>query len=237
MLKKYPGEKLICAKDRQHFKWYISDGKKRELLKKSERKQAETLAMKKYLTLQLEDALHKKKALDSYLKYYDPEREKAIHLLDDNSGYKELLVPFIKTNQEVISEWEKESFQSNPKHPEHKIHTTISGYKVRSKAESMIEKALVEHRIPHRYECRLVLGKNTLYPDFTLLHPDTKQKYIWEHFGDMDNQKYADDTFWKLKQYNMFGIVPGIDLIMTYETKNHPLTIDVIENVINQYFS
>ena len=58
---------------------------------------------------------------------------------------------------------------------------------LRSKSEAMIEQALFYANIPYRYECKLELDNKILYPDFTMLHPETKEKYYWEHMGMMDN--------------------------------------------------
>ena len=52
-LKKFPKGKLFCTKNRQYFKWYITDGKTQTYLPKSKRSLAEKLATKKYLSLRL----------------------------------------------------------------------------------------------------------------------------------------------------------------------------------------
>ena len=63
----------------------------------------------------------------------------------------------------------------------------INGKMLRSKSEAMIEQALLYANIPYRYECKLELDNKILYPDFTMLHPEMKEKYYWEHMGMMDN--------------------------------------------------
>ena len=32
------------------------------------------------------------------------------------------------------------------------------------------------------------------------------------------------------------GIIPGINLILTYETKENPLSIDQVEKIVKEYF-
>ena len=107
---------------------------------------------------------------------------------------------------------------------------------MRSKSEALIDTALYRKQIPFRYECALQLGKWTVYPDFTIRHPNTGELYYWEHFGKMEDKEYADQAFTKLQKYNTHGIVPTIQLIMTFETKDNPLSPEKVDNIIEQYF-
>ena len=43
-------------------------------------------------------------------------------------------------------------------------------------------------------------------------------------------------AFQKLNLYCQSGIIPTINLITTYETKEQPLTSQAIENIIQEYF-
>ena len=124
----------------------------------------------------------------------------------------------------------------NNAHPEHLNHETISGSFVRSKSEEMIHMVLYKNKITFRYECGLKLGDFTYYPDFTIRHPKTGETYYWEHFGKMDDADYSKNVFSKLQHYTSHGIVPTIQLITTYETKNNPFTINNAEKIVNDYF-
>ena len=95
---------------------------------------------------------------------------------------------------------------------------------------------LYTRKIPYRYECILHLGDSILYPDFTIMHPRTYKLYYWEHFGLMDNADYMQTAFSKLQLYGSHGIIPSIQLITTYETKDHPLSSEDIEKIIEYYF-
>lgn len=90
--------------------------------------------------------------------------------------------------------------------------------------------------IPFRYECELQLGETTLYPDFTLRHPLTGNLFYWEHFGMMDNPAYCRNVSSKLQLYFSHGIIPSINLITTYETKDDPLDVEIVEGIIQHYF-
>lgn len=96
---------------------------------------------------------------------------------------------------------------------------------------------LFTNHIPYRYECLLPLGDISFYPDFTILNPSTRQIIYWEHFGMMDVPTYSDNAFNKLKQFSYYGIIPGINLITTYETKQHPIDSGKIMQLVTTYFS
>lgn len=231
-LKSLPEGKLICASNENRCKWYLSDGKHSTYLPKNKRFLAEQLAVKKYLTLQLEDAIHEKRALDFYLRHHSKETGKAQKLLTDKSHYHELLADYFAPSSQDHLTWMNSPYEHNEKYPEQLIHRTFSGHYVRSKSELLIDMTLHIHRIPFRYECALTLGDATVYPDFTILHPENNQIYYWEHFGKMDDPVYCRSACSKLNLYATNGILPGINLITTYETKEHPLGTEIIELMI-----
>ena len=70
-LKHLPSGKLVCSQNGEYQKWYQSDGHKKTYIPKSNKQLAEKLAIKKYLSLQLEDLENEKKAIEL-------ERKKAI---------------------------------------------------------------------------------------------------------------------------------------------------------------
>lgn len=71
----------------------------------------------------------------------------------------------------------------------------------------------------------------TFYPDFTCLNKRTRQEFIWEHFGMMDNPNYARNAIEKQRSYAAAGYIPGINFIATTETTDHPLNIPYIEQM------
>ena len=229
-----PAGKIICASNGNGYKWYRSDGHKSVYIPKSERNLAEQLAIKKYLNQSLEDCKQEKKAIEFYLRHH--QSSKAEDLLINNSAYQELLYPYFKPQSKMIEEWINTPFEQNPKYPENKIHKTSSGNVVRSKSEALIDMVLYTNKIPFRYECALELGGFTIYPDFTIMHPKTGEIIYWEHFGRMDDPKYNRNIGDKIQTYVSNGIIPSIDLITTYETSEHPLTVQDIESIVKGRF-
>lgn len=154
----------------------------------------------------------------------------------NNSEYQKLLSSNFKPISEELCEWEKASYLSNQKYPQQLIHKTISGKCVRSKSEAIISTILTANKIPFRYECELQLGEITIYPDFTIRHPNTGKTYYWEHFGRMDDISYSKNVPIKLQTYISHGIIPSIQLITTYETMENPLSTEMVEKIVKEYF-
>lgn len=229
-----PG-KLIITQNGKHYKWYINDGNGLIYLPKSQRRLAEELAKQKYLSLLLKDLIHEKKSIQSYLSHHLKHTQSAQEMLN-NPGYQELLSPQFILPSKQLKEWQNALYKRNPTFPEQLIHKSLSGNTLRSKSEALIDMSLYMNKIPFRYECELQLKDSFLYPDFTILHPDTMEIFYWEHFGIMDNPDYAKNAFSKLQQYNSCDIIPSINLITTYETKNQPLCSSLVEKIVQHYF-
>lgn len=182
----------------------------------------------------LKDLSREKNALDAYLKLH--QSEQATPLLTNHPELQKLLTPIFTPLSDELLVWQNMPYECNTTYPEQLNIKTSSGKMVRSKSEALIDMALYNHKIPFRYECPLHLGKTLLYPDFTIRHPNTGVFYYWEHFGLMDDPAYRKNTFSKLKLYCDYNIIPSIQLITTYETKEHPLSPEMIEKIIAFYF-
>ena len=233
-LKGFPEGKLICKKNEKRYKWYHDIDGRKIYIPKHDQKFAESLAAKKYLMLLHEDLLHEQKAIEYYLRHH--KQKESDKMLTEMSGYQKLLEPYFAPLSKELDEWMNSPYEQNNKYNENLKHKTTTGKLVRSKAEALIEMTLRKYRIPFRYECALKLGDVTFYPDFTLRHPKTGEEYYWEHFGKMDDGKYARGTGGKIQMYIANGIVPGDKLVATYETKKRPLSPETVENVIKEYF-
>lgn len=231
-----PDGKLICGQSGKYCKWYQSDGHNKVYIPKKQRALAEKLALKSYLNAEIADLLNEKKALETYLKIHRRNPREAERLLQSKPEYQKLLRFHFQSQDSSVRAWQAASFEQNLAYPEQLIHQTASGIKVRSKSEMLIDLYLYKNQIPFRYECALQLGEITLFPDFTILHPLTQKLYYWEHFGLMDDLNYIKNACSKIQLYASNGIVPSLQLITTYETKENPLSINTIEDIIAHYF-
>ena len=230
-IKKLPAGKLVCCGD----SFYRSDGHKKTYIKKKDKALAEKLAIKKYLSALLEDFEKEKSATDMYLRHY-PLRQKADELFSSSDSFQSLLFSFFSPISKELDDWMKSPYPTNTKHPEHLIVKVGVNEFVRSKSEAMIAKTLKQYQIPYRYECQLILDDMEVYPDFTIRHPKTGDTFIWEHFGLLDKSDYQKNMLGKLQTYTSNNILPGIHLIATYETKDKPLTFEMIEMLVQYYF-
>ena len=106
---------------------------------------------------------------------------------------------------------------------------------VRSKSELIIANILYKNRemLKYKYERPLELmierHTQTIYPDFTILNVRTGKLVYWEHAGRMDDPRYAANFVKKINTYIDNEIIPGKDLIVTYETVNSPIVIQHIQ--------
>ena len=234
-IEQLPQQNFYCTRNGKYYKWYESDGGKSRYIPKKKRRYAEMLAKKKYLLLLRSDILQEINAIDSYLKSQNSKQDLAQKLLEDEA-YAELLGPYVQSMSDELLKWMNSSYESNPRFPENLIFRTKNDSYVRSKSEAIIASVLFSKKIPFHYEELLVLEDDSFYPDFTIKHPQTGKTIYWEHFGMMDKPEYARKTFSKLQIYASHGIILGINLIATFETKEKPLNILQVERVVDSYF-
>ena len=140
-----------------------------------------------------------------------------------------ILIPQGDLDPEV---WRDAVYATNTAYPQDLIHESEGGLLTRSKAEAMIATKLEQRNLIFRYEPELHLGQNKVYPDFGVLRSADRKLIYWEHFGKMDDPVYAYKTMEKLADYSNFGYRLGDNLIMTWETKNIPLTFRSINECI-----
>ena len=219
-LKKLPEGQLYCSSSGKYTKWFCSNGKDQIYIPKKKRRLAEQLALKKYLTLQLKNLQHEKIAINFYLRHHDKDAEQKEVSLLNSPAYKELLSPFYQPISQELFEWTNSPYEKNDNYSESLKHKAVSGGYVRSKSEQIIDMVLYKNKIPFRYECALRFGETVFYPDFTIRHPKTGQLFYWEHFGLMDDADYSKKAYSKLQTYTSHGLIPTIQLITTYETKD-----------------
>lgn len=235
-LKSLPAGELICSRNGKYYKWFHAKKEGYDYIPKRHRVFAEELALKKYLELHLEDCIKELKAVEQFLKKSVGDNSQAIKLLSDHSEIHNLLKSYLAPLSEELSNWQNEQYEKSSLHPEQLIHTTLSGNIVRSKSEALIDMNLYFHKLPFRYENPLEISGNIVYPDFTIRHPKTGDYYYWEHFGLMDNMEYRKKVGFKLQNYSWVGILPGVNLITTYEDSENPLPVQMIEKNIRHYF-
>lgn len=242
-LEELPKGKLMCAGNGskgKYAKWYVGTEKGRVYLPKKERKLAEQLALRRLYTAQWEQLCQESKLLKEYELFQEENvySNEIKNLISQESPFYELLKNRIagsQSNEAYIRQWQEEEYQTNCSHPEHLLHKSLKGERLRSKSEVIIANALYMNHIPYRYECELELGEVVLYPDFTILHPETLEVYYWEHFGMMSQAVYREKTAHKLRLYGEYQIYPFHQLITTYESDSVSLDSELIQKMIAMF--
>lgn len=230
-----PDGKLICVKNGKYDKWYHRRENYLAYIAKADRNLAEQLAVKEYLSCRIRDLKTEQSALNSYLDHFNPQNSHTNQLLS-KPAYQKLLTGYFEPLSQELYAWSKEPYECNRKYPENLIHKSVSGNILRSKSEAMIDMLLYQAKIPYRYECEIKLNGTAVYPDFTIRHPKNGKVYYWEHFGMMDVPLYAQNCLKKMQIYLENGIIPNLDLITTFETRDRPLTPQQVQEQINRYF-
>lgn len=117
---------------------------------------------------------------------------------------------------------------------------TSRGERVRSKSEMIIADILAKNNIPYKYELpqqmKAAGGKLIpVYPDFTCVNLRTRQEFLWEHLGRMDDSDYSMKTVMKLRTYSKNDFIPGKNLILTMECDGIPLDRKEVEALVKTF--
>lgn len=233
--KKFPQGELFCAKNGSRYKWYLKNQQGTEYLTKSNRNVAETMALKKYYVYKKQELTNDLVACDAYLKKMQLDEDRAERLLS-HPEYARLLEKHFIPKKEELWKWQNENYERNEFHKENLVIKGTQGKMLRSKSEAIIDMMLYKNRIPFHYEEKIVLDGMAFYPDFVIRHPETGDYYYWEHFGMMDEEEYLNHACSKIKRYCQNGMIPSVNLIMTFETKEHPLSVEKVDLIIQEYF-
>lgn len=128
-------------------------------------------------------------------------------------------------------EWGNAPYNQSNYMVEMKKNVTSRGIRVRSKSEALITEMLYRiYDIPNHYEQVQTIDGITICPDFTFEDSEGKLFY-WEHLGMMDNPEYAERNLKKLNRYYNVGIVPGDNLILSFDRKGK-IDMKYIEGII-----
>lgn len=241
VLSSLPEETLGCYLVNGYMRFFILNENQKKYLSCKDKKTAKLVA-KDYCLLRLKKCENELAANEAYLKTYKAEWSTLPERLN-HASYRNMLaecssidLPSIPPSYKEMQEWMNASFESNPNHLDNLKHRFTDKIYMRSKSEVGIARILSVHNIPFRYECKLDLNGIIFYPDFTIMHPKTRQIFLWEHCGMIDDEKYLNNSLRKQGIYAKNGYYPGVNLILTYETKDHPLDLTYVENQVIFYF-
>ncbi len=144
-------------------------------------------------------------------------------------------------DEEYAKRWLAVPYRGKPISADQPEFMTARGERVRSKSEVIIADTLSRMGIPYRYEFPLKLklprgkGVTNFFPDFTCLNLRTREEYLWEHFGMMDDPEYARNAMEKLDIYEGNGFFLGKRLVVSRETVENPLNVKRIQRLAEEY--
>ncbi len=210
---------------------------KSKYLSKKEKELAEKLALKRFYRARLRDIDQQVAAYTRCVRALK-KASRAERLLERSEPMRTLTGQHIYHLPKDLADWVEADYEKNPKNPETLKVPTVSGEFVRSKSERSIYNLLRNANLPFRYECKLELehARKSNYPDFTILNPINGKIYYFEHFGMMDDPDYQQGFLKKMHSYLKNGIYPGVNLIMSFETKENPIDEVYVKSILEYYF-
>lgn len=236
-----PDQMLRIVKKGNDVQFYIREKGEEDknhngkYLKVSEKSLANKIAQRDYAKKVIKAAKNQLELVRRMIAHYD---EDAIQLQYENLNdeRKKLVQSYTLSDEEYVKMWETREFETWNQHKETLLFQTNRGELVRSKSEKILADKFGLMNIPYLYEKPLIVAKNVvLHPDFTLLNVAKRKEYYWEHLGMMDQDVYCKKALQKLEMYEMNGIVPGKNLILTMESKENPLNMCVVEKMIQEF--
>ncbi|MDO4501680.1 MAG: hypothetical protein Q4D06_00710 [Coriobacteriia bacterium] len=149
---------------------------------------------------------------------------------------KSMVVPFELPDDDYALLWERENQREPLISITTRAYQTEKGDLVRSKSEVIIADKLHRAGVRYLYERPCYIeGLDTVHPDFTVLNKRTRQQFIWEHFGLMDDPDYRERALRKVSAYARSGLVLGKGLIATFETAATPLDVQLVDTYIRSF--
>ena len=149
---------------------------------------------------------------------------------------KELVRKAFITDAEYAEQWLNDPYEPKRFNENDPEYYSVNGLRVRSKSEALLADVFDSYPVPMKYECPLKLWNGKIiHPDFTLLNVALRRIFIWEHFGRADDPEYMEYNVGRLNDLMLSGFYPGVNMIMTFETKNSPLNVKVVHRLVEEF--
>lgn len=219
------------------YYWYKKENEKtkKQYLGKEERSKICRLAQKDYDMKVIRAAEKQKKSIDTFLKNYDEDALKSIYTALSPER-KKLIVADIIDDEEYARQWLDVDYEPGKFDYSTAEYYTLKGERVRSKSEKIIADTLYSNSIPYRYEYPLQLENGQIWrPDFRMLNKRTREEFILEHFGMMDNPDYCASAIGKMHILMDNGYFPGENLLITAESSLKPFNTKDLDLIIKHY--
>ena len=233
------GSLAVCTNDKVCYLYHLTEGKKREYVAKDDAEQIRNLSKKMHYTKMLTAARKEKSQIDRCIKTLNSGR--GITDIDDvypslNKVIRRTEVPFSMTDDGYERKWLKKYRYMKNNRQLNGQNKTLKGEYVKSKSEVIIADRLTYYGVPYVYE--ITTAKDAFdemrYPDFFILNKNTRKEFFWEHLGMMGDPKYAASNQVKMEQFARQGIIPGKNLIVSFECGERPLSTEYVDTIIKE---
>lgn len=216
------------------FYWIVND--KRVYINRHQQDLLRALTLKYYNTKVLKELEEQTKELKKALNIIDGLEEVPVpdYVYEKLQPEIKELVPKQDFTDEYVRSWQATKYARKPVAEEIPFYTAKNEH-VRSKSELIIANMLNDCNVPYHYECPLKLGRRPISPDFIVLNKRTKEVFIWEHFGQMDNDEYNEKALLKIEDYIKNGYPLGKKLLVTFESSKVHLNVQLVSKIIAEY--
>lgn len=217
----------------QYFRYTREDGK--QYITKENQGLAQMLAQKDYNEKVLQYTEKSIKLINKLLEEYEDDKLEKIYL-SEHPMRQTLIAPVEPTYNQRVEKWLAAPMSGKGFIEEAAIIMTNGGVRVRSKSEKIIADYFESVGIQYKYECPLYLKPyGIIYPDFTFMSKYTSEEIYWEHEGMMDNPEYSRSAIQKIELYEKNGILPGQNLILTYEYSTSSVNMEIVKMLTERY--
>ena len=128
--------------------------------------------------------------------------------------------------------WGAETYEKMPNLSTGSSFISNNGVSLRSKYHRKIANQLEKNDLLYRYYCAITLGKQKLFPTFTIKNPFDDKIFIWEHFSS-DEFSCVKETNELINQYVEHDYTPYEKLIYTFDDDIDPRHLQkLIEGVV-----
>lgn len=153
-----------------------------------------------------------------------------------SSSRKKVVVPVIETDEAFLERWLHQPRPNVQSRREHPVVVTDQGKELDSKAELVLSMQFQKKGVHFLQQFPIVLkGRGTIYVDFKVLNLRTRKEYVWEHLGMLDSAEYRRHSLPRLNDLILNGYIPGVNLILTWESEESKLDMRAVDKLINAY--
>lgn len=140
-----------------------------------------------------------------------------------------------KWYMEAVAEKAVKDRKYGIRYEEGRRHTAKDGNKTRSKSEVSIANEFFDRGKPYVYEMPVIVNHFLIHPDFMFYSNRYGRVIYWEHAGMLGEEKYMKDYSDRVDLYIRGGLVPGVDVIFTFDTVSGDLDTRVIKRLLDEY--